>query len=643
METNLTLTANRWQLAPHLQRTAVFGGVLMVKNIVEGTYLKITRPQWLVLECFREARTVPAVLQEIILGRTCPALGEFYELILKAVHAGILVDPARELARRPVVNWPISIRPAWVRLPLWLIFLASLTVILWRPPVLPTTWIDLGASVGGVVVAGFVAAALAASLLRGAGGEVYVSRGFLLRTRDACMLPPKDQRAVASGFLAMIALATAALTWHCASWGLVPMVALLALMRPFLGGVIARIIRLGASRRPSDAESDFIFSENRTARMRWRSLLKTLRMPTTWGQIAYGILWTLMLGYVFGVSAGVAPWTIEFWEERGLVIAIAVVGSLAVLGLVYLSSELYLYLRARAYARRDTMRLWWRRWFGQVRFEDDGAECHRALVRSPLLRQLSPPAHQALADAMTSVFAWPWRTLKDFDEPVTKVGLIRSGKVGVYRRTFSGRRELVQVLCENDVVGLHPVADPRHPIFMYRSLTPVVLFEVSWEEAQRLILGPLGSIDLANPVQKLPFLSRISLCQHWHVQAIQRFAELSRLLDYREGDVILQHGFYSESFYILFEGQARVKNAKGVELGVVQMGDFFGEIGLLQNSNTTANVVAGRGTRCLCIPRSEFLRFVTHNYTVALTLEAVSSARLGRPIFPMVAGSFEQL
>ncbi|MDQ5978097.1 MAG: Cyclic nucleotide-binding protein [Verrucomicrobiota bacterium] len=37
------------------------------------------------------------------------------------------------------------------------------------------------------------------------------------------------------------------------------------------------------------------------------------------------------------------------------------------------------------------------------------------------------------------------------------------------------------------------------------------------------------------------------------------------------------------------------------------------------------------------------MRFVTHNFTVALELERVSSKRLGHPIFPLSPGNFRPL
>ncbi|MCC5024445.1 MAG: cyclic nucleotide-binding domain-containing protein [Candidatus Synoicihabitans palmerolidicus] len=105
--------------------------------------------------------------------------------------------------------------------------------------------------------------------------------------------------------------------------------------------------------------------------------------------------------------------------------------------------------------------------------------------------------------------------------------------------------------------------------------------------------------------------------------------------------MILSDGMFSDNFYIVLEGQARVTK-KGRQLAIVQSGDFLGEIGLLQNSDAAAQVQAAGMARCLRIGRNEFLRFVAHNHSVALELERISSQRLGRPIFPLTPGNFRE-
>lgn len=642
MEINLLLTAIRLQLAPHLAHGELAGGVRMVKNVPERTYLAVTPKQWQILSLFQEPQTVPHLLETIIEQRLCPPLGELYELVLKAVREKILVEANHVPETVPATNWLVSLRPQSLRYFLWTLLVVGLVLTGALHPAFPNSFLDAIISLGALLLAIALGIALSASLLRGAGGEVYVSRGWRVSVLDACMLAPAAQRLVLLAPVTILATATGFLAWQEPEWSFFPLAGLIFVLRPILQGRVNLLIRAAASRRMSDAQHAFIFPLNRTPRMRWRLLRYSLRHPATWKEIGYGIVWTLALGYFVGVVTDVPPWTLTFWEIHGPWLLAVIAASLLILGTIYLGSEFYLYARDRAIARRDTIRLWYRRWFKRQDIST-GAEARlRAILRSPLLRLLPPPEQTTLSTALHPHSVGAWRTLHAFDEPVTHVSLILSGKVGVYRKLPSGRRTLIQVLCEDDLVGLHAAADPKHPQFLYRTLTPVVLLRVSWEQAEKLIISRLNQPKLSNLVQKLPFLTRLGLCQHWHLQAIQRFAELSLIKDYEENDIILQEDRFNENFFVMLEGDARITRY-GKPRSRVGIGDFFGEIGLLQNSNPTAQVTANHGARCLCIQRAEFLRFVAHNYSVALELERVSSERLGRPIFPMTPGDFRSL
>jgi len=221
----------------------------------------------------------------------------------------------------------------------------------------------------------------------------------------------------------------------------------------------------------------------------------------------------------------------------------------------------------------------------------------------------------------------------------TQVSLIVSGTVGLYRKLPSGRSSRVQVLSEGDVIGLHDLADPKQPSYVVRSLTPVTLLTLDRSQVEAIAIPRIARTVLTDTILKLPFLRRISLCQNWHFQAIERFAHLSSITDYASSSVIFPENEFNENFFIIFEQDA-VVTRNGRRLAVIHAGDFFGEIGLLQNSASNAQVSAKQDMRCLSISRVEFLRFVTHNHTVALELERVSSKRLGRPIFPLKKGNF---
>jgi CRP-like cAMP-binding protein len=634
MDINLTLTAKKWQLASQLQRTSSYGGVQVVKNIPERTYLTITSKQWVVLEQFGEARTVPQVLESAITERFSPALGEFYEIILKAVRARILVEPGQTTVPVMAASWPLSLRMAYWSPILWVMLLLGLGVSVYFRPLLPLGWQDAAIGTGLALLAGLVGASLGASLLRGAKGEVYLKRWFIC-TDDACMLPPEDQRTVAVGPLSFVALTAGLLCWLRPEWAIPPLAFLFILGRPFLRARMNAIIRVGAQRRLNDASHHFIFPPNRSVRNRVKLLALGLRSATTWLEVAYGVVWTLLLAYFFGELSEMPPWKLAFWQTLGPRLGLAAAGSLGLLALIYLGLEIYVFARDHARRWKEWLVLTFRRWCRRGKLPTDEAARLRALLASPALRLLPPQVQQPLAKAFRSEELGPWKPL-----PLDgRFGVILSGEVGVYRLAQSGRRVLVQVLGEGDLVGLHDLADPARPDSTCRTLTPVhlLLTERAPYEAELLARMPLPA--LTHQVRIAPFLSRISLCASWHRQAVQRFAELSLIKNYADKEVILEQGFFSESFFIILEGEAQIIAGQR-RLAVIGRGSYFGEIGLLQNSNSVARVVAQTGTRCLCVPRKEFMRFVTHNHTVALELERVSSKRLGHPIFPLTPGNF---
>lgn len=637
MDINLILTAKKWELASQLQRTTSHGGVQVVKNIPERTYLTITSKQWTVLEQFNEPRSVPQVLENAITERFCPVLGEFYELVLKAVRARILVEPGQTTVPVMAVSWPMAWQMrAWPRI-LWLLLVTGVAVSVWRGPELSLAWQDVAAGVGFAALSVFIGLALAANLLRGAKGEVYFSRWHIC-TDDACMLPPADQRTITVAPLATVAFTAGLLCWFRPEWAVPSLALLFILGRPILGGRINAMIRVGADRRLNDTSHHFLFPANRTVSNRLKLLGLGLRSSTTWKEVAYGVVWTLLLAYFFGDLSEMPPWTLAFWQELGPRLGLGMIGSLGFLAIVYFGLEVYVFSRDRFRRWRAWVTLGLQRWLRRVPAPDGEAARLRALLLSPVLRLLPPDVQQPLAKAMRVIDVGPWKVLSEEG----RFSLILSGRVGVYRLTRSGRRDLVQMLMEGDLIGLHDLADPARPEYVYRSLTPLRLLTVERDGYDAALLDRLPLPGLTNLVRVAPFLARIPLCRNWHLQAVQRFAELSLIRNYSENEVILEQGFYSESFYIILEGEAHIRSGQR-RLAVIGRGSYFGEIGLLQNSNSVARVVAQAGTRCLCMPRKEFMRFVTHNHTVAIELERVSSKRLGHPIFPLSPGNFRQL
>jgi CRP-like cAMP-binding protein len=647
MDINLILSAQTLTLAPRLRQSELTNGLFVVKNEPAMSYLTVTPEQWFILQQFEKPRMVPAVLGEAIRDRHCLPLAEFYELILKAIRANILLVAGASPKPVEAYPWKWDVRPAVAGRPLMVLFCAGLLGALAYAPRLPSSILDGAVSATLLVAAASFGVFLRGCLVRGGGGEVYQPRWkwaafpphFSVATDDEAMLPAQARATIALATPACLAAATGIAAWHKPDWAFFPLVGLIWTLRPALGGRLASMIRAGTARGPSDAEHDYIFPPNRRPEARLKLLLKALSLSTSWARVCYAIVWTFAVLYWVAWLRNVPPWRLAFWRDNGFRIVAGVGLPLVALGAGYAAWEGFLWARERGRARRNTIRLWKTRWFGGRGDELDEAARVKILSSSPLLSMLKPIERLELAQAMTVMRHGPWMSLSPDGSITTHVSVIVSGKISLRRETQGNRSVQVQVLSEGDIIGLHDLADPKFPHYRLRTLTPVKLLTLGRIAAERLIVDRVSQAALTDTLLKLPFLRRISLCQNWHLQAIGRFARLSSIANYTPGDTILSEGRTVEEFFVIFQGEARVSR-HGSPLATIGAGEFFGEIGLMQNSSPNASVSAFNGTRCLSIPRTELLRFVTHNYTVALELERVSSQRLGRPLFPLKVGDF---
>jgi CRP-like cAMP-binding protein len=649
MDLNLLLSAQTLHLAPKVKCSERINGLIVLKNVPARTYLRVTPEQWRILIKFEEPTMIPAVLDDAIRERQCLPVSEFYEVILKALRAKILLEPDGVAEAVTEHNWRWSVSPRLLEKPLYVLLFAGVVAALVFRPRLPGS--ILAAAIGIIIwVASHSLGEFAATcMLRGAGGEVYRPHfnwlfpppHFAADLGDKVMLPARDQRAVALAVPAVLAAATGVTAWQMPEWAVFPLMGLIISLRPCLGGGISELINLGQERSLSDAEHSYLFPPNRKPWTRWRLLRRALSRPSSWARFGYGLVWALMILFWAARLSSVPSWGLAFWRSNGIRIAAGFGILLAGLAAGYVAWEISRRAAELGRAWRGAFDLWRRRWLAGER-ELPESDRMKVLENSPLFSAFQ--AHQRLefARAMTLVRRGPRRALLEHSGTPTQISMIVSGTVNVRRRMPTGKVELVQILSEGDVIGIHDLADPKHPDYELRTRTPVTLLTIERAAVENLAGGQVEQEAITQEVLKRPFLRRISLCKNWHVQAVRRFARLSTIVEYTHGDVIVKEGQTVEDFFVIFQGSAKVTR-QGRPVGIVRASGFFGEIGLLQNSASSATVTAHLGTRCMRIQRSELLRFVTHNYMVALELERVSSERLGRPIFPLRRGDFRSI
>jgi CRP-like cAMP-binding protein len=122
-------------------------------------------------------------------------------------------------------------------------------------------------------------------------------------------------------------------------------------------------------------------------------------------------------------------------------------------------------------------------------------------------------------------------------------------------------------------------------------------------------------------------LASVSLFKKLDNRSIKSFARLVKTQHYAAGQPIVQEGQAGLGLYVIAEGAAEVKRGTRVlkKLGV---GDFFGEMALLDDLPRTADVRATAQTTCLTLAKWEFLGELEAHPTMALPLLPMLSLRV---------------
>lgn len=138
-------------------------------------------------------------------------------------------------------------------------------------------------------------------------------------------------------------------------------------------------------------------------------------------------------------------------------------------------------------------------------------------------------------------------------------------------------------------------------------------------------MGGVGSKGLVL-LRTIPLFSGVCDPELEQIAGVAAHRKVSR------GTVIVRSGDPTDSLYILINGSARVMNSdeegREVILSILGPGDFFGEMGLIDGSPRSANVVAVEPCELLILGKHEFERCMQDNFQVAKKLMQILVRRL---------------
>lgn len=122
------------------------------------------------------------------------------------------------------------------------------------------------------------------------------------------------------------------------------------------------------------------------------------------------------------------------------------------------------------------------------------------------------------------------------------------------------------------------------------------------EQARRKAEETLAAVEEA--LRGVSFLEPLDDAQR------RQLAYHIRRQAYAADETIIRHGDPGESFYIVAKGRLSVTTKRGVEVAVLQRGDYFGEMSLMTGESRSATVTAIGDTELYVVDKPSFERII---------------------------------
>jgi CRP/FNR family transcriptional regulator, cyclic AMP receptor protein len=130
------------------------------------------------------------------------------------------------------------------------------------------------------------------------------------------------------------------------------------------------------------------------------------------------------------------------------------------------------------------------------------------------------------------------------------------------------------------------------------------------------------------------FLATVPLFSGLSTADLESFAELTRERSYPRGSVILFENDPGDSLFVVRSGRVKVvligEDGREVILGVLGVGQHFGELALIDEQPRSAHVIAMEDANLIVLRREDFRKRVEENPPVAWSLLTEMSRRLRR-------------
>jgi CRP-like cAMP-binding protein len=129
---------------------------------------------------------------------------------------------------------------------------------------------------------------------------------------------------------------------------------------------------------------------------------------------------------------------------------------------------------------------------------------------------------------------------------------------------------------------------------------------------------------MSNEEKIVDIISKVALFNNLGRRQLNTLARIFIERTCEAGEVIVPQGRDGYGFFVVASGTAEVvlerSDGSKVVVNTFGPGDFFGELALLDNGPRTASVIATEATRCLIMPRENFLGVLRRDGEMAVSI-----------------------
>jgi CRP-like cAMP-binding protein len=126
--------------------------------------------------------------------------------------------------------------------------------------------------------------------------------------------------------------------------------------------------------------------------------------------------------------------------------------------------------------------------------------------------------------------------------------------------------------------------------------------------------------------EAVDMLAEIPLFSSLSRRHLGRIASCASTKRYAPHSVLVHRGKPADAFYVILDGAAHVDvPGRKVEL---RMGDFFGEMALIDGEPRSASVIADSEVVAMIIPRTKFLKLLETEPKLTLAIMAILTRRI---------------